>query len=793
MKFSENWLRELVAIPADREELAARLTMSGLEVEEISAAAADLDRVVVAEIISAEPHPQADRLKLCQVNVGADAPIQIVCGAPNARVGLKAPLAMVGAVLPGGMEIKASQLRGVDSIGMLCSAKELGLDADASGLYELRTDAPAGQALADYLGLPDAVIELGLTPNRADCLGMHGLAREVAAEFGVAWQAPVINPVAATHHQRIAITLEAAADCPRYCGRLIRGLAAHAPSPLWLTERLRRAGLRSRGALVDVTNYVMLETGQPLHAFDAANIDAGIVVRRARAAETLKLLDEREIALDESFLVIADASKTLALAGIMGGFDSRVSITTQHVFLESAHFAPTAISGRARRLGLHTDASHRFERGVDPELPRRALERATALLLEIAGGSAGEVVCAQSVADLPRRATVGLRRSRLQRVLGVAVEDTEVARILTSLGMEVSETPDGWQAMPPSARFDIAIEEDLIEEVARIHGYGNIPARVPRGEIAPAVISETQVGISNLREQMVARGYCEAITYSFVNAELLETWGVQDGAISLANPLSAELAVMRTQLLPGLVSALVENCKHQQSRVRLFEVGRSYRSIAGAPVETDRIAAVATGNAQYEQWGERERALDFYDLKGDLESILALNGLSADEFRFQAGGPAWLHGGRAATVLRGDVVVGVMGALDPRLQAQLDVIDDVYVFELDLPALRAREVPAAKELSRFPSLRRDIAIVVTEQVSWREIEDCVRKAVGPRLVELFLFDRFAASSVGEGVKSLAMGLILQDDSRTLTDQDADDCVAAAVSALSAGYKSKLRG
>ncbi len=792
MKFSENWLRELVHIPVGREELAQRLTMSGLEVEEITELGAALDGVRIGEIVAAERHPDADKLQVCQVDIGQGESLQIVCGAPNARVGLKAPLAMVGAQI-GAITIKAAKLRGVESYGMLCSAKELGLDADASGLLELAADAPVGHALAEYLGLPDATIELGLTPNRSDCLGLHGLAREVAAEFATATCFAEIADVAVTHEASIALRVEVPADCPRYCGRLIRGLDAQAASPLWLKERLRRSGLRSISALVDVTNYVMLELGQPLHAFDAAAVASGIVVRRARAGEQLKLLDERVVDLDPEFLVLANAQKPVALTGIMGGFDSRVTEATNEIFLESAHFSPSSIGGRARKLGLHTDASHRYERGVDPELPRRAIERATALLLEIAGGSAGPMIEAASVEQLPQRTEVSLRRARLARVLGVSIADDEVTRILGALGMQVVVTVEGWKAVPPMTRFDIAIEEDLIEEVARIHGYSSIPAQAPRGEITPASHPEDRVPLAMVRNQLTARGYSEAITYAFVGEELLQRWGLGERAIALANPLSAELAVMRTSLLPGLVAALESNRKRQQPRVRLFEVGRSYLQGQDGPVETDRVAAVVSGQVVAEQWGVAKRGVDFYDIKGDVESLFALAGIACEGFELRAGGPAWLHPGRAATVLRDGVEIGFVGALDPRLQKALDLDEDAYVFDLELAALTRRKVPVATSLSRYPSLRRDIAIVLAEEVAYADVESTIRAAVGEVLVDLFLFDRYAGAALGDGVKSLAIGLILQDRSRTLTDQDADQCVSLAVSALATSYKAKLRG
>ena len=792
MKFSENWLRELVDIPVGRDELAHRLTMSGLEVEELELLGQALEGVLVGEIIDAEKHPDADKLKVCKVDIGTGEHLQIVCGAPNARVGLKAPLAKIGTRI-GTITIKAAKLRGVESNGMLCSGRELGLGSDADGLLELPTDAPNGKSLAAFLGYPDAAFEIGLTPNRSDCLGMYGLAREAAAIFAVPVRIPEVFAQTASHQATLDVELRAAADCPRYCSRLIRGVDAKSPTPQWLKERLRRAGIRPISVLVDVTAYVMLETGQPMHAFDAASLTAPITVRRAAKAEKLTLLDERTIELDEGFLVIADADKAVALAGIMGGHATRVTDATADVFLEAAHFAPHCISGRARRLGLHTDASHRFERGVDAQLPRLAIERATALLLEIAGGATGPLSEQVALQHLPVRNAVTLRRSRLQRILGVSVADEEVARILQSLGMQVSATNEGWSATPPAARFDIAIEEDLIEEVARIHGYDRIPVQAPRGEIAPAAIPEGRIAISQLRDQLAARDYSEAISYAFVPADLLARWGLDHASIALANPLSAELAVMRTSLLPGLVAALQDNCKRQQSRVRLFETGRSYHLDEEAPFEIERLAGVATGDADSEQWGEPGRAMDFFDLKGDVESLLRLAGGEPTEFRFEAGAPGWLHPGRCATLWRGETLIGHLGALDPRLQKTLDLDADVYVFELDLRALTQRQVPSAAALSRFPSVRRDIAIVLADDIPYATVEKAVRQAVGERLVDLVLFDRYIGPHLGKGVKSLAMGLILQDGSRTLTDQDADQCVELAVSALATGCKAKLRG
>ncbi len=792
MKFSENWLRELVEIRADRAELAHALTMAGLEVEELTVLGESLTGVVVAEIVSAEKHPEADRLQVCRVDAGQGDTLQIVCGAPNARVGIKVPLAKVGATLPNGVAIKAARLRGVESFGMLCSAKELEIDADASGLLELPLDAPVGKPLANYLGLPDASIELKLTPNRPDCLGLVGLAHDVAALFGSTVKATVQAAAPVTSAARRGIRIEAGKDAPRYLGRIVEGIDPAARTPLWLAERLRRSGLRSISAVVDITAYVMLELGQPMHAFDNDALQGDIVVRHARAGERLKLLDGSEATLDEKFVLIADEHKALAVAGIMGGHDSRVTEVTRNVFLESAHFVPAAIMGRARRLGLHTDASHRFERGVDPQLPRRALERATELLMSIAGGSAGPVLIAENLSDIATPVAVTLRRSRLQRVLGVTVADDEVARIFTALGMQVESTVEGWSITAPSSRFDIEREEDLIEEVARIFGYDNIPTHTPSGALVLAVEPEARISELALREQLATRGFYEAVNLSFVAADLLTRWGFSERLVPLANPLSADLAIMRPSLLPGLIEALRHNQARQQDRVRLFEVARVFEA-GDPPVETPSVAIVACGNARAEQWGEPSRVLDFHDLKGDLDALIAWGGepqrwsVHADHL------PGWLHPGRAARVARDGRTVGYLGALHPQLAKALDLGADVHVLELALEPVLARRLPQAGAVSRFPTVRRDIAMDMPEEISWSQIEQIVRATLATRLKELQLFDRYSGKGVEPGRKSLAMGLILQDDSRTLTDDDADVCVREAVTALEQTCKAKLRG
>jgi phenylalanyl-tRNA synthetase beta chain len=793
MKFSESWLRSHVPTNVSRDELSAVLTAIGLEVEEVTALGDGLDNVVVARILSAERHPEADRLQVCQVDAGQAEPLQIVCGAPNARAGLVAPLAMIGAQI-GELKIKAAKLRGVASNGMLCSAKELGLDGDASGLFELPDDAPVGTTLVEYLGLPDASIEIKLTPNRADCFSVRGIAFDVAAACSsevVPFDALAVAPLAT---RELTIELAAGAEAPRYLGRVIEGVNASAATPLWMAERLRRSGVRPVSLLVDITQYVMLELGQPMHAYDLDKLVGAIGVRRSRGGETLKLLDGKDVVLDDSFLVVTDADRPVGLAGLMGGFDTRVTDDTVNVFLEAAHFAPAAIMGRGRKFGLHTDAGHRFERGVDPVLPRAAIEYATRLLLDLAGGVPAPVTEALREADLPKAASITLRRERVVRVLGIRIEDTEIERILRALGMQVEVIDGGWQVAAPSRRFDVAIEEDLIEELARIHGYEQIPTTLPGGAARIAMPTETQLDNLSVRRQLVARDMLETINFAFVDAELLTQWSLEDGTVPLANPLSAELAVMRPQLLPGLVAALGRNVARQAGRVRLFEIGRVFHVQPGeakpAPLETMRVAAAVCGDAAALQWGDKVRKVDFHDLKGDLESLAAASG-AALEFRVSTA--AFGHPARSADIFRDGVQIGWIGQLHPRLAKALDIDVDVIAFELDLAPLVARALPRAAELSRFPSVRRDLAFLVPEQVSWAELSASIRQAGGELLRGVTLFDRYVGQGVEPGFKSLAMGLILQDKSRTLTDVDVDTVVTDVVAAIEREHHARIRG
>ena len=789
MKFSENWLRSHVPTTASRDELAATLTAIGLEVEGIETLGESLDGVVVARIVECARHPEADKLQVCRVDAGHGESLQIVCGAPNARPGLVAPLATIGAKI-GDTTIKAAKLRGVESNGMLCSAKELGLDADASGLLELPADAPIGTPLADYLGLPDATFELKLTPNRADCFSVRGIAYDVAAACGSQVAAFDAAPMPALNDAALPIELDAGAGAPRFAGRVIEGVDAKVSTPAWMAERLRRSGVRPVSFLVDVTQYLMLELGQPMHAYDRDLLKGPVSVRVARNGEALKLLNGDTVELDPRFLVIADAGRAVGLAGIMGGEDTKVSNATHNVFLEAAHFAPSAIIGRGRKFGLHTDAAHRFERGVDPELPRIAVEHATRLIVRIAGGAPGPVVEAVLPGHLPKPRAIPLRRARLMRVLGVRVDDAEVARILTALGLDVQANDEGWNVTAPARRFDLAIEEDLIEEVARIHGYDAIPATLPGSGARLQVPTEERVDDGDARRQLVARDYLEAVNFAFVDAASLAQWQAGAG-VPLANPLSAELGVMRPSLLPGLVAALGRNAARQQPRVRMFELGKVFAANAGAaPIETPRMAAVACGPAHGEQWSEKARPVDFHDLKGDLDSLAALSGA---QLEYRPAAPAWGHPGRSAQVLRDGQALGWIGQLHPRLQQALGLDGEVVAFELDLDPLLVRGIPLARALSRFPSVRRDLAFVVADRVPWAAVAATVQRAAGPVLKQLSLFDRYVGKGVEPGFKSIAMGLILQEDSRTLTDREVEAVVADVVAMMRNEHDAVIRG
>jgi phenylalanyl-tRNA synthetase beta chain len=739
-----------------------------------------------------EPHPHAERLTVCQVDDGTGGRHAVVCGAPNARTGLRAPFARPGAELPDGNRIERTAVHGVESAGMLCSAKELGISEDAAGLLELAEDATAGEDLRVHARLDERIIEIDLTPNRGDCLSIRGLAREVAAVHGLSIQGPACAPVPARRQDAFPVWLEAPAACPRYGGRVIRGVDPTAPTPEWLAERLRRSGVRPVSALVDVTNYVMLELGQPMHAFDLGRLSESIAVRWSTPGERITLLDERTVETDGETLVIADASGPIALAGIMGGASTAVGDATRDVFLESACFLPHAVAGRARRYGVHTDSSHRFERGVDPQLPTVALERATELVLRICGGEPGPAHDTVEVDRLPRRERIHLRRQRLERMLGHALEPSRVTRFRERLGLHVEVSADGWRALPPSWRYDLALEADLVEEVARLYGYNRAPRTHPAHTARIETQPETRQTTDRLREVLVERDYHEAVTYSFVDSTLQSRLDPETTALGLANPISSDMDVMRTQLWPGLLTTLAHNRNRQQGRVRLFELGRRFRPDGnGGLAQEDVIAGVVDGPAWPEQWDGGTRNADFFDVKGDVEALLATAGRG--RFRFVAGEHPALHPGQTARVCDeegGDC--GWLGTLDPRLLRGLDLDRAPILFELALAPLLRTPLPNYAPLSRFPAIRRDLAVIVDESIPAETVLESVREVAPPELREVFAFDVYRGTGIDSGRKSLALGLILQGLSRTLTDDEVESAVGRALDHLKATHGATLR-
>ena len=791
MRFSEAWLREYVNPPIDSDRLVAQLTMAGLEVDSVEPAAGQFRNVIVGEILALEPHPQADRLRVCQVACGGAEPLTIVCGAPNVSVGMKAPLAVEGAVLPGGLQIKASPLRGVMSQGMLCSAKELGFEEGQGGLLSLPADAPVGANIRNYLQLDDQIIEVDLTPNRADCLSVQGIAREVALLNGIDWEIPKVPTNSVHSAAQWTVHLEANEACPRYLGRLIQEVNPHAETPLWMRERLRRSGVRSLGPVVDVTNYVLLEMGQPLHAFDASKLKGAIQVRYGKPGETLRLLNEQEIALEPDVLVIADERRPLALAGIMGGADSAVSDATVDIFLECAFFTPTSIMGRARRYGLSTDSSHRFERGVDPRLQSRAMERASELLLEIAGGVAGPIVEAASPAHLPRHNPILLRRQKVSGLLGIDIPDTQLEQLLSRLGMSLNNTDEGWHVTPPSFRFDVSIEADLIEEIGRVYGYNNLPKRSPSSRMDLQDCTETNVDIERVKDILVDRGYQEAITYSFVDETMQAAIEPGLQGIPLINPISSDLAVMRTGLWCGLLDAARRNLNRQQSRVRLFEAGLKFARQNGQILQEKALAGLVLGSVQGEQWGEKSRPVDYFDVKADLEAILRLCGHD-DDVQFVSGRHPALHPGQCAELKLAGEHLGWLGMLHPQQEKILGFETRVFLFQLDQSLLLQRTIAKFRSLSKFPQVRRDIAVIVDERIQSADLLACIRERSTQLIRQVLVFDVYQGQGIESGRKSVALGLILQDDTETLTDERVDSVIANAVAELAKQFNAKLR-
>ncbi len=794
MKISENWLRSWVNPAVDSDVLAHQLTMAGLEVDDSSTVAKPFTGVVVGEVLTVEQHPDADRLRVTTVNIGAGEPLQIVCGAPNVAVGLKVPVATIGAVLPGDFKIKKGKLRGVESHGMLCGASEIDLEDTIDGLLILPQDAPIGTDIRDYLKLDDRIIEISITPNRGDCFSIKGIARELGV-INILPVTPVeIQPVTATIADKKQVQLHSA-GCPRYAGRVIKNINAQAKTPQWMVDALSRSGIRVHSVLVDITNYVLLEQGQPLHAFDLSKIEGDIQVRQAKPQEKLKLLNEQDIELADDVLVISDDHKVLAMAGIMGGLDSSVTDSTTDIFLESAFFDPLAIAGRARRYGMHTDASQRYERGVDFELAMPAIERATQLILQLAGGEAGEVVLVEQLEALPKRLPIALSLAQVNQLLGYDVAADFVEQTLSRLGMQVNSNGNNdskrWEVIPPSYRFDIAIKEDLIEEVARIYGYDNIQIKMPvlEIELKPA---QDRLSIQQLRQTLVSLGYQEAISFSFSDEKLEKQLNPEVKLLKLANPISSELGAMRSTLLSSLIPSVQYNLNRQQSRVRLFETGLrfDYEQATGIQdlKQIPTLAMIATGTAIPEQWHAKAQPMDFYDLKGEVERVLASAQLTAE---FKPSSLPWLHPGQSANIVVQGKVIGYLGRLHPALEDQLD-LGKTWVCEVDLDVLLQPYVSNFTELSRFPTVRRDIAILISANITIDQIQHTIQSAAGEWLIQSWLFDVYTGQGIEAGQRSLAFALLWQHPERTLEDAEIKEGMQRVIDALQDTYKATLR-
>ncbi len=794
MKFSESWLREWVSPQLSTNDLAEQISMAGLEVDGIDAIAGEFNGVVVGHVVECGRHPEADKLQITKIDIGTAELLDIVCGAANCRQGLKVAVATVGAVLPGDFKIKAAKLRGQPSNGMLCSLSELGMAESSDGILELPQDAPLGVDVRVYLQLDDKAIEVDLTPNRADCLGLIGLAREVGVLNQLDVTVPVIAPVNATINDQLAIKLEAPKACPRYLGRVIKNINTGATTPLWMVEKLRRSGIRSIDAVVDVTNFVLLELGHPMHAFDLSKIEGSIVVRQAKAAETLVLLDGSEVKLQTNTLVIADEQKALAMAGVFGGLQSGVTPETKDIFLESAFFSKVEMAGVARQYGLHTDASHRYERGVDPELQHKAMERATQLLLDIVGGEAGPVVEAKSDEHIPTPANITLTRTKLDRILGISIATETVTEIFQRLGFAVTTANDSWQVSVPTYRFDISIAEDLIEEVARVYGYNNIPNVAPVASLKMRDHAESEISVDSLRDVLVSRGYQEAITYSFVDPKVQQVLFPTVDALVLPNPISADMSAMRLNLWPGLMQAVQYNQNRQQTRIRLFEYGLKFipdATAEGGVRQVPVLGGVIIGSFGNEHWTIAERNVDFYDVKGDVEALLA-QASAAHEFGFAKGEHSALHPGQTAAITRNGAAVGFVGALHPEAERKLGIKGKAYLFEIELAAFGAKHIVLAQEVSKYPANRRDLAIVVKSDVRFSDILATIRKVGGNQLVDLKLFDVYTGQGIADGMKSLAIALTLQDKARTLEDKDIQQVISSVVQTLGEEFNATLR-
>ncbi len=789
MKISENWLREWVNPKITTDELVEQLTMLGLEVDAALAAAGDFTNVVVAEIISIEKHPDADKLNICQVDVGTSENLQIVCGAPNARKGLKSALAMIGAVLPGNFKIKKSKLRGQESNGMLCSNVELGLSDDHSGILELPNDAPVGTDIREYFELNDAIIDIDLTPNRADCFCVKGIAIDVACLNEMPLTMPIIEPVDATIDDKIEVKLTAEHQSPRYLCRVINNIDNTKQTPIWMQEKLRRSGIRAIHPVVDVTNYVMLELGQPMHGFDKASIDGAIEVKMANKGDKFTLLDGKEVVLDESYLMIADNQKYLAIAGVMGGLNSGCNQATKDIVLESAYFNPATIMGKSRDLGIFTESALRFERGVDAYLQEQAMHRATQLILAICGGEVGPVIEAKAEECIPQAKTITLTVDKLKRVLGFTVDKQQVTTILKGLNMQVEEGEDSWKVIAPTSRFDMDIEEDLIEEVVRLIGYDKMPSQNLFGDSVIMQLPEAIISTNYIKNQLTTLGYTEAINYSFVSQKQLETLNVAEGSIALKNPLTEEFAIMRTSLLPGMLETVKYNLRRQNESVKLFESGHVFHKDE-CIVEDEKLIGICTGKRHLEHWSMSKENIDFFDIKGDLENLLANTKAS---YYFVKSSLDYLHPGQQAEIKLGGNSIGWLGQVHPQICRKIGIKKPVYAFELFINNIKQSTLPSFKEISKFPSVRRDIAMIANNDISYQEIKTLVVKETGDLLKNIFVFDEYQGENIRVGNRSLAIGIVLQQNNSTFEDKEVDKLMAKVVSSLKVNLGVEIRG
>ena len=794
MKFSESWLREWINPEISSEMLADQLTMAGLEVDNVEKVAGDFTGVVIGKVVECKQHPNADKLRVTKVDIGKDELLDIVCGAPNCRQGLMVACATVGAVLPGDFKIKSAKLRGEPSEGMLCSYSELGITDDHNGIIELPDNAPLGKDIREYLNLNDVMIDISVTPNRADCFGIVGIARDISAVNNIPMKEIKIANVSTTISDTLSIQIDAPKAAPRYLGRVIKNININAMTPLWMKEKLRRGGIRSVDAVVDITNYVLLELGHPMHAFDLNQIEKGIIVRYAHQDEEMTLLNGNEVKLNDKTLVIADHNKVLAIAGIMGGEKSSVTQSTTDIFLESAFFAPLAITGKAREYGLHTEASHRYERGVDPALQFVAMERATQLLVDICGGEVGPVIEVTNQSELPSQATIKLHRNKIDRIIGYTIEAQKITDILVRLGCEVEYKDDIWIVKSPTWRFDLQIEEDLVEEVARIYGYNNIPNTNMKIESVMQPKPESIISLRRIKDLLVDRGYQEAVTYSFVDPKIQHILHPNEPVITLPNPISSEMSVMRLSLWSGLLDAVLYNQNRQQSRLRLFETGLRFipdeKCELGVRQEF-MLSGVITGNLYEDHWQLPKKSVDFYDLKGDLEAILSLLGCDG-QVLFNKAELSALHPGQSAVINLNDEVIGYFGVLHPEIEKKLSLNSKTLVFEINLAKINFKKVPVAQDLSKYPSNKRDIAIIVSNTIPAAEIISVCKQAGGEQLIKVNLFDVYQGDNIKEDQKSVAISLILQDKSRTLEEEDIANIVSKCVTALQNRFKALLR-